>query len=272
MPLLDHHGLQIEYASSGEGPPVLLVHSSVSGHRQWKKLAALLGDRHRVIAPHLRGYGETSAWPDGAVQTLHDAAEVVLALCARLDGPIRLVGHSWGGAVALWAARVLGPQVSHLALYEPMLPGLLLPHGRAEAAAEAAALLADVRRLSRAGDWHAYGRRFTDYFNGEGAWDASPPPRQQAIVAALPPNAHEWEACSTPILADSFAGIRARVLLLCGGRTRRVLRDIAAVLAERFAHWDVEELAGCGHMAPLTHAERVNERLLRFLAPAAVAA
>jgi pimeloyl-ACP methyl ester carboxylesterase len=117
--------MQIDAQAWGDGPPVVLVHSSASGSRQWHELAAQLCARHRVIAPQLRGYGGTRAWPGVRPQTLDDAAEIVLAACAGLEGPIRLVGHSYGGALALWAARALGARVSHLPLYEPMLPRLL---------------------------------------------------------------------------------------------------------------------------------------------------
>ena len=144
MPIAEHHGLRIDFTDEGAGAPVMLLHSSVSGNRQWRKLSAQLAGRYRVIAPNLRGYGATSAWHGQRRQTLADAAQVVLSLREALaldDEPLRLVGHSWGGAVALQAAHVLGQQVSHLALYEPMLPGLLKAHGRLEAAAETGALL-----------------------------------------------------------------------------------------------------------------------------------
>lgn len=183
--------MQFDAEAWGDGPPVVLVHSSASGSRQWHKLAAQLCARHRVVAPQLRGYGGTPAWPGVRPQTLDDAAEIVLAACAGLDGPIRLVGHSYGGALALWAARALGARVSHLSLYEPMLPRLLAAHGRADAAAETAALHADARRLGGAGDWFALAERFTDYFNGDGSWHTSPPARRAAIAAALAPNVAE---------------------------------------------------------------------------------
>ena len=257
--------MQVDCSEWGDGLPVVLVHSSASGNRQWHKLAAQLSGQHRVLAPNLRGYGGTPAWAGARPQTLDDAAEVLLACCAALDGPIRLVGHSYGGAVALWAARTLGSRVSHLALYEPMLPGLLRPHGCIEGAAEAEALHADVRRFGAAGDWFALAERFTDYFNGDGSWTASPVPRRAAIAAALPPNVAEWDPVMAPLPAEAFAGIGARCLLLCGTRTRPALRQIAELLARQYPRWQFERVDGCGHMAPLTHADGVNRRLAALL-------
>ena len=267
MPTLLHDGLRIDYADAGEGPPVLLLHSSVSGNRQWRKLITLLDRRFRVIAPNLRGYGDSTPWHGRRAQTLADAAQVALHLvdALELDGPLRLVGHSFGGAVALWTAHVLGARVSHLALYEPMLPGLLPAHGRFTAARETGALYADVKHLGAAGDWMALGRRFTDYFNGDGAWEASPPERRQLIAELLPPNPHEWDACIAPLRADALHGIRARGLLMRGGATRPALTEMATLLHQRFAHWQLVNLPGCGHMAPLTHADDVNRLVHEFL-------
>jgi pimeloyl-ACP methyl ester carboxylesterase len=265
MPTLLRPGLSIDYVDSGEGPPVLLLHSSVSGNRQWRKLISQLSG-FRVIAPNLMGYGATTPWHGRRAQTLDDAAQVALQLveALQLDAPLRIVGHSFGGAVALWTAHQLGTRVSHLALYEPMLPGLLPAHGRFSAAQETGALYADVKHLGAAGDWMALARRFTDYFNGDGAWATSPPERRQSIAELLRPNPDEWDACIEARLADAFDGVSARTLLMRGGATRPALREMAALLHQRFAHWRVADLAGCGHMAPLTHADDVNRRIVEF--------
>jgi pimeloyl-ACP methyl ester carboxylesterase len=256
MTTLLHRGLRIDYADAGNGAPVLLVHSSVSGNRQWRKLMAQLGGSFRVIAPNLRGYGGSTPWHGERAQTLADAAQVVLDLidALELDAPLRIVGHSFGGA-----------RVSHLALYEPMLPGLLTAHGRFEAARETAALYTDVKRLGAAGDWMALGARFTDYFNGDGAWRTTAPERRQLVAELLPPNPHEWDACIEPLPADTFSGVCARGLLMRGRQTRPALAEMAALLHRRFAHWRLVDVAGCGHMAPLTHADEINRWIGEFL-------
>ncbi|HEX6723149.1 MAG TPA: alpha/beta fold hydrolase [Burkholderiaceae bacterium] len=267
MPTLLRDNLCIDYADAGDGPPVLLLHSSVSGNRQWRKLIAGLSERFRVIAPNLRGYGATTPWTAQRKQTLPDAVQVVTALCdaLSLSQPLRIVGHSFGGAVALWSAHTLGARVSHLALYEPMLPGLLRAGGRLEAAQETDLLYADVKRFSAAGDWTALAERFTDYFNGDGAWDASPPERRQAIADLLAPNPHEWDAVIEPLPADTFSGLRAQGLLMRGRKTRPALSEMSAMLHQRLRHWRMVDIAGCGHMAPLTHADAVNRWIVDFL-------
>jgi len=245
----------------------VLVHSSASGNRQWRKLSERLSPRHRVIAPNLFGNGATSVWREPRRQTIADAAQVVLGLveALELEAPLRLVGHSWGGAVALHAAHVLGERVGKLVLYEPMLPGLLKAHGRLQAAAETGALHAHLQRCAASGDWLAAAERFTDYFYGDGAWAATPPERRQLIADLLPPNLHEWDAAMVPLRADAFAGISAQTLLMRGRATRPALVEMASVLYQRFTHWQLVDVAACGHMAPLTHAAVVNAWIVDFL-------
>src|SRR5512147_2427259 len=116
MPFLEFERGRIDYSDHGSGEPVILVHSSVSGNRQWKRLIEDLQPRFRALAPNLFGYGETTPWCVDGTQTIDDQADLIIRLAREVPGPLRLVGHSFGGAVALEAAARLGRRVSHLFL------------------------------------------------------------------------------------------------------------------------------------------------------------
>jgi len=75
MPVISSRTLEIDYSDEGHGPPVILIHSSVSGNRQWRSLTDSLTDRYRVLAPNLYGYGGTTPWPDVAPQSLFAQAD-----------------------------------------------------------------------------------------------------------------------------------------------------------------------------------------------------
>lgn len=265
MPVIERNGLVIDFVDEGSGPPVLLAHSSVSGNRQWKRLIELLKPRYRVIAPNLMGYGGTTPWTVDGTQTLRDAAAVLLAVADGLDGPLRLVGHSWGGGVALRAASVLGDRVSHLAVFEPMVPNLLRLHGRNAAAAEAQGLRDDVKRFGGKGAWEALARRFIDFFNGDGAWAAMPEDRRRLVVAQIQPNYYEWDSIDEPQRAETFATVTARTLLMRCAGGRLVTHDTVEVLRETFPRWSFVEVGEGGHMAPLSRPDLVNPVLAGFL-------
>ena len=266
MPTLVSGELVVDYLAEGSGPSVLLLHSSVSGNRQWRRLVEELSPTYRCFAPNLRGYGSTSPWPGGRKQTLDDAVEVVLRLCDTVHGPLRLIGHSWGASVALGAASQLGTAVSHLALYEPAMAGLLIGHGRTEASTEILQLYAAVQELGDTQRWTELAEVFTDYFNGHGAWASTPTERRQVIAAQIPPNRHEWDAGAQPRTAQSFEAVTARTLILRGAQSPLALKETVEVLCQAFPSWRLCEIEGAGHMGPLTHSAIVNAELRSFLA------
>ena len=266
MPTLNKDGLVVDYLVDGIGPPVVLVHSSVSGNKQWRRLVEVLRPTYQCFAPNLLGYGLTVPWLGERRQTIDDAAEVVLALCEETSGPIRLVGHSWGASLALETARKLGDAVSHLALYEPALHGLLVGHSRGVALAESSKIYAAVQELGDAQRWMDLAEVFTDYFNGDGTWASTPLERQRAVASQLPPNRHEWDAGSQSMTAQRFAGVTARTLILRGSLTRLAPRETVEILCEAFPHWRMREIEGAGHMGPLTHSALINAELAAFLA------
>jgi pimeloyl-ACP methyl ester carboxylesterase len=258
--------VRVDYADDGSGRPVVLVHSSVSGNRQWRVLTEELRDRYRVLAPNLYGYGETTPWPGGQPQTLADQAELILAVCEGLHEPVQLVGHSLGGSVALKAALLLGSRCDGLALLEPNPFHLLEQGGRDEAWRETQELRADMQRSLAADDWAGASERFADYWLGEGAWSAMPERRQAAFAAALPPNVYEWQSVMderTPI--EGYAAVPARTLVVSDPATRRPIREIVELLAEGCPEWSFRSLPEGGHMAPLTRPELVNPIVREFL-------
>jgi pimeloyl-ACP methyl ester carboxylesterase len=266
MPLLSRGRLKIDYTDAGRGEPVVLIHSSVSANRQWRALTEALADRYRVLAPNLFGYGETTPWSGAAPQSLYAQAQLVVALCDGLDAPVHLVGHSFGGSVALKAAALLGPRVGHLILLEPNPFYLLEQHGRTEAFLEARSLCDHVKRFGALEEWTKVAERFADYWLGDGAWSAMPEKRRAAFVESLPPNFHEWDAVmgeKTPV--EEWRALPARTLVVSDVATRRPIREIVAIFAEACPHWTFHSIAGGGHMAPLTHPELVNPVVRRCL-------
>jgi pimeloyl-ACP methyl ester carboxylesterase len=69
--------IKADYVEAGSGPLVVLVHSSVSGARQWRRLIDDLKDGFQVRAVNLYGYGSTPPWPGDAPQSLDDQARLV---------------------------------------------------------------------------------------------------------------------------------------------------------------------------------------------------
>lgn len=253
-----------DVVDAGTGPAVVLLHSSVSGNRQWRRLTDDLTPRFRVLAINLLGYGSTPSWPGARPQTLDDQTALVHAALAGIEGPVGLVGHSFGGAVAMRAAVQLGGRVGALVLLEPNPFTLLARDGRFEAFAEACALRDTVQQHGR--DWLGPAERFADYWLGDGSWAAMPESRRTAFAAALAPNVHEWDAVTDPDLTlDDVATSPAPTLLVSDPATRRTVGELAELLAAARPDWTVHHLPEGGHMAPLTRPDLVNPVVAGFL-------
>jgi pimeloyl-ACP methyl ester carboxylesterase len=267
MPVISTGDLTIDYAEYGQGTTVILVHSSVSGNRQWRALAEALQDRFHVLAVNLYGYGSTTAWRGPRPQTLADQARLVAAVCGENQETVHIVGHSFGASVALKAAALLDGRVGKLVLLEPNPTYLLKRHGREEAYEESRALRDHVKKLGGAGDWAGVASRFADYFNGEGTWASMPEKRRQAFAALMPPNFHEWDAVMDEgtTLAE-WGRLRAATLLVHAADTRRPIAEIAALFSEACPHWKFARIPEGGHMAPLTRPDLVNPLVAEFLA------
>jgi pimeloyl-ACP methyl ester carboxylesterase len=259
--------ITVDYLEAGSsGPVVMLVHSSVSGARQWRRLMDDLKGQFRVRAVNLFGYGKTPPWPAEAIQSLDDQARLVEAALPANADEIYLVGHSFGGSVAMKAAARLVGRVAKLVLLETNPFYLLAQSGRVEAFAEAMELCNCIKKFGAVGEWATAGEKFADYWGAAGTWREMSLDRRIAFSDGLKPNFFEWDAVmneTTP--AEEWATLLPRAtLLVCDPGTVLPIREITAALRRSGPGWAYKEVPGAGHMAPLTHPDLINPLIGSF--------
>jgi pimeloyl-ACP methyl ester carboxylesterase len=121
-------GRTFTYQDVGAGPTVILAHGDGASHREWAPVVAALRNRYRVLTPQLLGYGRSE--PSPLNQPFHPWSDLgaLLALANSASEAAHLVGHSYGGALALEAARALTARVESLTLIDPVAFHLMRLH------------------------------------------------------------------------------------------------------------------------------------------------
>ncbi len=259
MSTLEISGTRVEYLEQGRGELVVMLHSSASSSAQWRSAVELLSDRYRVLAPDLHGYGGTSAWAGRGAFRLEHEANIVCALLARAGGGAHLIGHSFGGAVALHVARTRPDLLSSLTIIEPVAFHLLRREDVA-ALVEIMEVANGVANALACGDYFGGMARFVDYWSGPGAWETFAPERRAGLAARLGKVALDFEATlNEPAVLRDFADMAIPTLVVQGSRSPRPTRRICELLAEVLPDAERVTVEGAGHMAPLTHREPVNQ-------------
>lgn len=109
--------------SDGDAPAMVLLHGLTEAGSTWPDLVARWSDRYRIVAPDLRGHGESPRFAD---EQLGRSAAVmlddVLTVLGQQRGPVVLVGHSLGGNLALAAALARPDDARALVLEDPASP------------------------------------------------------------------------------------------------------------------------------------------------------
>jgi pimeloyl-ACP methyl ester carboxylesterase len=261
-------------AFSGSPVPVIALHCSGADGNQWRSLRDALGDAFVLFAPEHFGCERVGPWPGERAFTINDEAERTLALIDACEEEVHLVGHSYGGGVALHVAVQRPKRIASLTLYEPSAFHLLPQIGAAgrRAHAEISRVAQDTADRLLGGDCRSGAAYFIDYWNGAGAFQAMSPRVQAALTRWAPKIPLDFRAlmqATAPL--NAYATLACPALVLRGEHAPTPTRVIAEALVKLLPHGRLRVVPGCGHMGPLTHAGLVVPSMVSHIAQAAVA-
>lgn len=240
-------------APSGAGVPVVLLHGAGGSLRSFDELIAAL-DREDVIVPALPGRSGSAGPPPA---TAAEAAGFVRALLSALGvGACALVGHSYGGAVALEMA------LADAAAARPTLAGVVLAATGARLRVHPAIL--ERARAAAAGEGPPVELR--------AAFQPETDPRVvrgfEERTAEVPTSAAlaDWLAADAFDRLGALAPIRARVCALVGDRDAFTPPRNAHYFAAHIPGAVARVIEGAGHLLPVEHPGAVVEALRALLA------
>jgi lipase len=236
----------------GHGPRLTLaLHPSLAHGGAFRALAAQLPGR-TLLCPDLTGHGESPGW-DGKAD-LHDATTAAVLAVLQGIGPVDMIGHSFGGTVALRLALAHPDLVRSLTLIEPALFAAATQADRDMLAQS----LQPYAQALAAGDWHAAAAAFQAVWGAGVPFGTLPLAQRDYIVARI-----HLIAAQNAALSDDLArllrpggleSLPMPVMLIRGALSPPVIPAIHAALAARIAQAGDHVVAGAGHMVPITHA------------------
>lgn len=243
----------------GRSEPVVMVPCSAGSSRQWKSLVEQLPG-FDTIPLDLRGHGNRGRWHGEGPLSLDEEAAAIGEAYAGTT-PFHLVGHSYGGAVALKFALCFPERLRSLTLIEPSCFHVLRTSG-----GEHAHLLDEIRGVAEAvnrgvlsGDYRGGMAIFMDYWGGPRTWDALPEQRKAQFADLAVHIAHHfWSLIEEQTPLQAYASVDVPTLILCGTKSPGPSRTIARMLADTLPQARHRTVRDAGHMSPLTHPADVN--------------
>lgn len=250
MPTVSINGSEVYYARAGEGPPVLFVHGSGGDHTIWGHQLEGLKDAFTVAALDLNGHGKSPRREGDGLRLYTEDALSVLSALAEEVGPVVLLGHSLGGAVAL-----------NVALQKP--PGL-----RALGLIGTGAKLRVHPDILRAID-EDLERAVEQILR----WAFAPNPpaelyqraKEQMLRNGQAALSRDFRTCDAFDVMDRLGEIEVPTLVVVGREDKLTPVKYSEYLRDRIPSAILEVIEGAGHMVMVERPEALNEAIRKFV-------
>jgi pimeloyl-ACP methyl ester carboxylesterase len=214
------------------------------------------------------GYGATAERRIGVPTTIAHEAEIVESVVRRAARPVHLVGHSFGGLVALSVALRNRLPLLSLAILEAPVPELLRHVQEHRHYRDFRAMTDGYFREFHAGNREAIGSMI-DFYGGPGAFAAMPPRVRSYAVETTAVNILDWaDAYSFRVTPALLGEIELPTLVLWGGASHPAVGRANELLARHIADASAVTVAGAAHFMIATHAQETARAVAQHIARA----
>lgn len=272
--------VRLFYRESGSGVPVVFVHGAPMDHRAWDSQLDRFAREFRAIT-YSRRFSTPNTNPGspntGTVE--NNTADLVMLLKnIGLDSAV-LVGHSYGGLIALYLAATTPRLVRSLVLVEPAVPTLLVkdanshlqslsfllrsPSVAISASRFTSRYLKPAISAIQRGDLEEAARLFVDGLQGEGGFHKLGTARTMVVENAR--TIMEVTTQHPPITLAAVKEIKTQTLVVYGVKTQLWLRRIAELLVSTMPNAELSVIEDSAHFPHLENPSRFNEHALTFL-------
>lgn len=239
------------YIEKGKGEPLILVHGSLSDYRTWLPLLSELSENNHVIAVSLRHYYPEKWNGKGADLSLQQHADDLAVFIQALNvGPVNLLGHSRGGAVALLTASKNPDLMRRLILADPApLSSMLDKTPEVQALKNIrTAKFKKVIEYYKQGDTDGGLKEFVNYIAGPASWKNTPEVRRNNLRANAWTPISLLDDLETPFNCSNVRKIDIPLLLITGDHSAPIFGFMNSALKKCFIKSSVAIIADAGHM------------------------
>ena len=246
---------RIDYDECGAGPTVVLVPGSCSTGAAWRPVIAAWNGAFRCVTTSLLGYGATAERrTDGDPSITHEA-DIVELVVRKAGGGVHLVGHSFGGLVALAVALRRRVPLASLAIIEAPAAELLSACSEFEHYRAFRQLTESYFRSFTAGNVEAIAAMI-DFYGGAGTFASWPQRVRGYAVETTPVNIRDWaSAYGFPLSTTSLATVDLPVCVVRGGLSHAAVQRANALLSAHIGHATLMTIEGAAHFMIATHVD-----------------
>ena len=250
---------RIEYEEQGSGPTLVLVPGSCSTGAAWRPVMKALDGRFRFVTTSLLGYGATAERRTENDPSVLREAEMLEAVIEKAHGEVHLVGHSFGGAVALVVAMRKHVPIASLTMLEAPIPSLLRQCGEDAHYRSFRDMTDGYFAAWRGGDREAI-RSMIDFYGGDGTWAHWPDRVRAYAVETTPVNMLDW-ACAYdhPLSPEMLAAIDVPVSVAVGAQSHPAICRANGLAAMSIGGATFKTIGGAAHFMISAHPTQVAE-------------
>lgn len=251
------------YEQYGCGDPIVFIHGSYASTSTWKSVVEHLAPDYHCICIKLPGHCGTPDPDDFAKPNISTELSILQHVVAKLtDRPIHLVGHSYGGVVALSQAIKDSIPISQMSLFEPVACWVFdaandeQMHNRVQ-------MFTDDYLNHFTKDKNRACAKVIDFWAGDGAFDSLPDFIQSSMTPLVENNVRHWKITDAfAYTLNDLASLDMPTRVICGDQSNPVAGAIAKHLTTHIPNSEMRIIAGASHFLLSSHPEQCLDALM----------
>jgi pimeloyl-ACP methyl ester carboxylesterase len=261
------NGLTINYIEAGEGPTAILIHGSVSDYREWTKLIDPLSQHYHVIAYSRRYHSPNpSPGPDADASLDQQVSDLFEILKAMSINSAHIVGHSYGGAIALGFTLRHPEMVRSLVLAEPAVSGVMSKTPANDSMLkESQALRAQMSEVFPKGDAEQIVKTYAAHV-APGDFEKATPDERKMLLENVSAFQLDFTSQRRPFTCEDAQKITVPVLVLAGDHSPMGLQRIAETTAQCIKGAKFVKIPQATHWMQLDQPQVFYDEVVAFFA------